>query len=70
MMRHGLSGLIGLLYLGFTTGFRLRGRYRTWRMETALGSDRSAWPSAAARRRSFIAYGAWARRLRLAARDT
>ncbi|MDG2021633.1 MAG: hypothetical protein P8J59_06760 [Phycisphaerales bacterium] len=68
-MRHCLSGLVGLLYLGVTTGFRFRGRYWSWRMETALGSDRSIWPSAAERRRSFIAYGAWARRLRLAARE-
>ncbi|MEE2894874.1 MAG: hypothetical protein VX726_03945 [Planctomycetota bacterium] len=67
-MRHLLSGLLGLLALGWATKFRLRGRYWTWRMETALGSDRSAWPSPSERRRAILRYGAWARRLRRASR--
>ena len=46
------------------TRFRLRGRYWRWRMDTALGSDRTRWPSFGERRRAFIQFGAWARRIR------
>ncbi|MAC19375.1 MAG: hypothetical protein CMJ23_06785 [Phycisphaerae bacterium] len=67
-MRHLIPGLLGLLDLGLATRFRLGGRYWTWRKETALGTDRSAWPSPAERRRAFLLYGAWARRLRRASR--
>ncbi|MBC02862.1 MAG: hypothetical protein CMJ34_06120 [Phycisphaerae bacterium] len=67
-MRIMMSGLLGLLHLAAVTRFRLRGRYWSWRMETALGSDRSAWPSARERRRAILLYGAWSRRLRRGAR--
>ncbi|MCH2160265.1 MAG: hypothetical protein MK085_00180 [Phycisphaerales bacterium] len=59
-----LSGLLELCRLGVITGFRFRGRYWRWRMDTALGSDRSRWPGARERRRAFVRYGAWARRIR------
>lgn len=59
-----LSGLLELFRLGLVTKFRLRGRYWRWRMETALGSDRSRWPDRRERRRAFTRYGAWARRIR------
>ena len=67
-MQRLIHGLVGLLYLAVVTRFRLRGRYWTWRMETALGSDRSAWPSARERRRAILLYGGWSHRLRRAAR--
>ena len=67
-MRVVIQGMLGLLYLAVVTRFRLRGRYWTWRMETALGSDRSAWPRARTRRHAILSYGAWSRRLRRAAR--
>ncbi|MEE2972113.1 MAG: hypothetical protein VX672_03220 [Planctomycetota bacterium] len=67
-MRHLIPGLLGLLDLGWATRFRLRGRYWSWRMETALGSDRSKWPAAAERRRAILRYGAWARRMKQASR--
>ena len=64
---HAIRGAWNLFLLGWATGFRLRGRYWSWRMETAFGADRAKWPSAAARRRAALEYGAWVgamRRLR------
>jgi hypothetical protein len=66
-VRETLSGLIGLLQLAIATRFRLRGRYWRWRMDTALGTDRTQWPSRAERFRAFLRYGAWTRRMRKAA---
>ena len=66
-LRNLIPGILGLLHLGFATGFRLRGPYWRWRMETALGTDPEAWPSRVEQCRSILAYGAWARRLRKAA---
>ena len=64
LMMHALRGIWNLALLGAKTGFRLRGRYWTWRMETAFGADRSKWPSAAARRKAAIEYGAWVGEMR------
>ena len=61
---HALRGIWNLALLGAKTGFRLRGRYWTWRMETAFGADRSKWPSPAARRKAAIEYGAWVGEMR------
>jgi hypothetical protein len=66
---HVVRGLWNLALLGAKTGFRLKGRYWTWRMETAFGADRSKWPSAAERRRAAIEYGAWVGAMRRMARD-
>lgn len=66
-LRNLIPGVLGLLHLGFATRFRLRGPYWRWRLETALGADRAAWPSRGERFRSILAYGAWARRIRKAA---
>lgn len=54
-----LRGAWNLLLLGFATRFRLRGKYWSWRMETAFGADRSKWPPAHERRRAALEYGAW-----------
>ena len=59
-----IASFLGLLRLGFATGFRLRGAYWTWREETAFGADRSKWPSAAERRHAMLEYAAWAQRMR------
>lgn len=66
-LRNLIPGILGLLHLGFATRFRIRGPYWRWRMETALGADRTAWPSRGDRFRSILAYGAWARRIRKSA---
>ena len=62
--RKTLSGLLELIRLAIVTRFRLRGPYWRWRMETALGRDRSKWPSARERRASILRYAAWAREIR------
>jgi hypothetical protein len=54
-----LRGAWNLLLLGVATRFRLRGKYWSWRMETAFGADRSKWPPARERRRAALEYGAW-----------
>lgn len=55
-------GLLELLRLGWITRFRLRGRYWTWRMHTALGDG----PRPGRGEMIFMAieYAAWARRMR------
>ena len=63
-----LSGIWNLALLGLRTRFRFRGRYWSWRMETAFGTDRAKWPSARERRRAAIAYGAWVGSMRALAR--
>ncbi len=64
VLMHALRGIWNLALLGAKSGFRLRGRYWTWRMETAFGADRSKWPSPAARRKAAIEYGAWVGEMR------
>jgi hypothetical protein len=59
-----LRSLLGLVHLGFATRFRLKGPYWKWREETAFGSERSKWPSAADRRHAMLEYAAWAQRMR------
>ena len=65
---HVLSGAWNLFLLGWKTRFRLRGRYWSWRMETAFGTDPARMPPAAERRRAALAYGAWVGRMRAMAR--
>lgn len=59
-----IQSLLGLLALGFATGFRRKGAYWKWREETAFGNDRSKWPSAAERRHAMLDYARWAWRMR------
>ena len=66
---HAVRGAWNLFLLGLATRFRLRGRYWSWRNETAFGADRAAWPSAAERRRAALEYGAWVGRMRALARE-
>ena len=66
---HALRGAWNLLLLGFATRFRLRGKYWSWRMETAFGADRSKWPPAHERRRAALEYGAWVGSMRRIMRD-
>ena len=64
-----LAARPGRPLLGFATGFRLRGKYWSWRMETAFGADRSKWPPAHERRRAALEYGAWVGSMRRMMRD-
>jgi len=66
---HAVRGAWNLFLLGLATRFRLRGRYWSWRNETAFGADRSAWPATAERRRAALEYGAWVGRMRALARE-
>jgi hypothetical protein len=61
---HAFRGAWNLFLLGLATRFRLRGKYWSWRMETAFGADRSRWPSARERRRAALEYGAWVGQMR------
>ncbi len=64
-----ISALWNLFLLGWKTGFRMRGPYWRWRMETAFGTDAARMPTAAARRRAVLEYGAWVGRMRALARQ-
>ncbi len=59
-----LGGLWELFLLGFRTGFRFRGPYWRWRMETAFGADPTARPSRWRRFGAVLAYGRWVYRLK------
>jgi hypothetical protein len=48
--------LLRLLHL---TRWRWRGRYWSWRKETAFGSDPSRMPDARAQRDAMLEYGRW-----------
>jgi len=64
MIQSLLQSLLGLLWLGFATRFRVNGAYWSWRKETAFGLDESKWPSPAARRHAMLEYARWAWRMR------
>ena len=55
-------GLLELVRLGIITRFRLKGRYWTWRLHTAMGDG----PKPGRGEMIFMAieYAAWARRMR------
>jgi hypothetical protein len=57
-----LLGLVELLRLLVISGFRLKGKYWTWRMHTAFGRgvplNRSEYL------RSILEYGRWVRQMR------
>ena len=55
-------GLLELVSLGCITRFRIRGRYWTWRLHTALGDGPR--PGRAEMILMTIEYAAWARRMR------
>ena len=56
-----LGGLWLLLVLGLRTRFRMRGRYWSWRHETAFGRGE---PDRAEKRRAVIHYARWLWRMR------
>ena len=53
-----------LFLLGWKTGFRRRGAYWTWRMETAFGHDPARMPNAKSRRHAIIDYANWVASMR------
>ncbi len=59
-----LGGLWELFLLGLRTGFRFRGPYWRWRMETAFGTDPSLRPSRRQRLGAILAYGRWVYRIK------
>ncbi|MFK7960473.1 MAG: hypothetical protein AB8G96_08100 [Phycisphaerales bacterium] len=66
-MRHLLDtigGLWQLLRLGVLTGFRFRGPYWQWRLETALGRDLKRRPGRAATVHMVLDYARWVHRMR------
>jgi len=63
-----IAGLLALLSIAASTGFRLRGAYWTWRRETAFGSDPTRWPPVRERRRMILEYARWVASMRRMAR--
>jgi len=59
-----LGGLAALCRLAAACGFRFRGRYWRWRMETAFGSDPADWPPRRERLGAILDYGRWVYRMR------
>jgi hypothetical protein len=59
--RETVLGACMLAGLVARSGFRLRGRYWTWRLETALGAERRA---AGERARAAMGYARWMARMR------
>jgi hypothetical protein len=59
-----IDATTGFIRLAFATGFRLRGRYWTWRFETAFGTDPDRHPSRMEAIRLAIHYAAWTTRMR------
>lgn len=53
-----------LALLGWRTGFRRRGAYWAWRMETAFGHDAARMPDASSRRHAIIDYANWVAAMR------
>ncbi|MEL6496924.1 MAG: hypothetical protein AAF937_04695 [Planctomycetota bacterium] len=54
-------GVVGLWRVGRATRFRMRGRYWSWRNETAFGAGR---PTPRTMLSALLEYGAWTRRMR------
>ncbi|MDA1008081.1 MAG: hypothetical protein O2800_03630 [Planctomycetota bacterium] len=59
-----IRALCALARLAISTKLRLRGRYWTWRKETAFGKDQGVSLPAHERRRALIEYGDWVARMR------
>ncbi|MEM8756573.1 MAG: hypothetical protein AAGF47_02180 [Planctomycetota bacterium] len=59
------AAALALLRLAAATGFRLRGRYWRWRMQTAFGRGR---PGPAQLTASLLDYGEWVARMRAMSR--
>jgi hypothetical protein len=57
-----IGGAWELLRLAVITGFRFRGEYWQWRMQTAFGRGYPATRRELAR--SVLEYGSWVRRMR------
>lgn len=56
-----LGGLFELTRLAFTSGFRFRGPYWTWRLHTAFGRG---YPGRMELFRAVLSYGRWVYRQR------
>ncbi len=63
-IRRRLVAALAALRLGFATGFRVRGAYWRWRLETAFGNDPDRMPDARARREAMVDYLVWTQRMR------
>ncbi|MHC4833347.1 MAG: hypothetical protein ACYTFH_05560 [Planctomycetota bacterium] len=63
-LRDNVAGAWCLLSMAAATRFRMRGRYWSWRRETAFGSDRARWPEPEKRRRAILEYARWAASMR------
>jgi hypothetical protein len=63
-LRRRVIAAVSALRLGFATGFRLRGAYWRWRLETAFGTDPGRMPDARERREAMVDYLVWTHRMR------
>lgn len=63
-LRRRLVAALAALRLGLATGFRMRGAYWRWRLETAFGTDPDRMPDARARREAMVDYLVWTHRMR------
>ncbi|MCP3904231.1 MAG: hypothetical protein GY715_11420 [Planctomycetes bacterium] len=59
-----LGGLWELALLGARTGFRIRGPYWRWRIETAFGSDPGRRPPRRQRVHAVLEYARWIYRMK------
>ncbi len=62
--RRRLVAVLAALRLGLATGFRFRGKYWRWRLETAFGNDPGRMPDARERREAMVDYLVWTHRMR------
>jgi len=63
-IRRRVIAAFAALRLGLATGFRVRGKYWRWRLETAFGNDPARMPGARERREAMIDYLVWTHRMR------
>lgn len=63
-LRRRLIAALAAVRLGLATGFRFRGGYWRWRLETAFGNDPGRMPGARERREAMVDYLVWTHRMR------
>lgn len=63
-IRRRVIATLAALRLGLATGFRFRGKYWRWRLETAFGNDPGRMPDARERREAMVDYLVWTHRMR------
>lgn len=63
-IRRRVIAAFAALRLGLATGFRFRGTYWRWRLETAFGNDPARRPDARERREAMVDYLVWTHRMR------